>query len=118
MINAIGLVAVVLLIIIIYLFWRIRQKMKGAPGARDDMNTMELIRNWQESKADEAQRQAELRERARQEAQGEIERTLIEKYKREEIERATATSSDRTKKLFKEGLGIDSEKVFSKKCFI
>lgn len=112
--NVIGLVAIVLLIIIVYLFMRIRQKMRGVPGARDDMNTMELVRNWQEAKAEDAQRHAELRERARREAQGEIERTLIEKYKREEIAKATSTGSDRAKTLFKEGLGIDSDKVFAK----
>lgn len=114
MINYLGIVAIVLLIIIIYFFIRLRQMMKHAPGARSDMNTIDLIKNWQAQKAEDAQRQAELHERARMAAQPEIEETILERYKQEEITKATTPPGDKLKTTLKQGLGIDTDKVFGK----
>lgn len=113
MVNVLGIVAIVLLIIIVYFYIRMRQMMKNAPGARSDMNTIELIKNWQNQKSIEAQHQADLRDRARAAAQPEIEAAIIDRYKREEIAKATAPPGDRAKTMLKQGLGIDSDKVFS-----
>lgn len=113
-INYLGIVAVVLLGIIIYFFIRLRKLMRGATGARSDMNTIELIKNWQEQKSIEAQRQSDLRERARKAAEPEIEQAIMEQYKREEIAKATAPPGKKGRDMLRQGLGIDAEKIFSK----
>jgi len=113
-INYLGIVAVVLLGIIIYFFIRLRKLMQGAIGARSDMNTIELIKNWQAQKSVEAQRQAEIRDYAKEAARPEIERAIFEKYKQEEIAKATAPPGDRGKNMLKQGLGIDSDKIFGR----
>lgn len=84
------------------------------PGASGDMNTIQLIKNWQTQKSKDSQRMEELRERARQQAQPEIERVIIERYKQEEIMKATQPKSERAKQVLKDGLGIDSDKVFGR----
>jgi hypothetical protein len=114
MINFLGIVAVVLLIIIVYFFIRLRQMMRNTKGARNDMNTIELIKNWQEQKTLDAQYQEGLRDRAREEARVEVEAAIMEKYKREEIAKATAAPGDKLKNTLKQGLGIDSDKIFNK----
>lgn len=108
-----GIVAVVLGIVILYFLFRLRHTMRSAPGANSKMNTIELIKNWQEQKATEAQYQAGLREKARRAAQPEIERVLTEKYTQEAIAEATATKGDKFKQNLKSGLGLDSDKIFS-----
>lgn len=97
--------------IIIYFLLRIRQKLKNMVGATNKMNTIALIKNWQEQKAKQHQEQEGLRQRAYEAAKPEIEAALIEKYKRDAIKDAMTPQGDRFKSKLKEGLGIDIDKV-------
>lgn len=107
-----AITAIVLLIIIGYFLLRLRSMMRNAKGASSDMNTFQLIKNWQEQKAVEAQYQGELREKAREAARPEIEKTMIERYKKEEIAKATTPKGEQLRSKLKSGLGIDSDRVF------
>lgn len=112
-ITVFNIVAVALALIIVYFLIRIRVMIRNAPGARKDMNTMELIKNWREQKAKDAEYQNQLKQRAAEEAKPEIEKALVDKYKKEAIASATAEPKDRFKTSLKEGLGFDSDKAFS-----
>jgi hypothetical protein len=113
MIPLLGIVAVVLGIVIIYFIFKIRSTIKKAPGADSKMNTIELIRNWQEQKSKENEYQNQLRQKAQEQAKPEIEKILVNKYKNEEIAKMTADPKDKFKNNLKSGLGIDSDKMFS-----
>lgn len=109
-----SIVAIVLLIIIAYFLLRLRSMMKNVKGASSDMNTIELIKNWQEQKAADAEYEAELRDKAKDAARPEIEKVLTERYKQEAIAKATTPKSDKFKNAMKGSLGIDSDKIFGK----
>lgn len=109
-----SIVAIVLLCIIVYFLLRLRSMMKNVKGASSDMNTIELIKNWQEQKAADAEYEADLRDKAKEAARPEIEKVLTERYKQEAIAKATTPKSDKFKNAMKGSLGIDSDKLFSK----
>ena len=100
--------------IIIYFLLRIRTMMKGMPGATNKMNTIQLIKNWQDQKAKDAQYQNELKDRARAEARPEAEKILVQRYKDDAIKEMTASKGDQVKDKMREGLGIDLNKASSK----
>lgn len=108
------IVSVVLAIVIVYFFFRIRSMMKSTPGAREDMNTKELIKNWQNQKSKDAEYQEELRKKAQEQAKPEVERILVDRYKEQEIARATTDKGTQFKEKMKSGLGIDIDKATSK----
>lgn len=113
MIDAIMIAFIVLAILIIYALIRLRIILKRMPGATSKMNAIELIKNWQEQKARDAQRLEEIREKAKVAAQPKIEEALIEKYTQEEIAKATGTSTQGADAI-RRGLGIDTNKIFSR----
>jgi hypothetical protein len=100
--------------IIIYFLLRMRVMLKGMPGADSKMNSIQLVKNWQEQKAKESQYQNELRERARAEAKPEAEKILVQRYKNEAINQMTASKTDQVRDKMKGGLGIDLNKASSK----
>lgn len=99
--------------IIIYFLLRIRSMMRAMPGADSKMNTVELVKNWQEQKALEAQYQNDLKARAREAAKPEVERIMMQRLVDAEIGRATTNKGTFSEKL-KTGLGIDLDKAGSK----
>jgi hypothetical protein len=87
--------------------------LKNAPGARSEMNTKELIKNWQSQKAKDNEYQDELRKRAQEQAKPVVERILVDKYTQEEINRATTDKGTQFKEKLKDGLGINIDKATS-----
>ena len=114
MISALGIAAIVLVLIILYFLIRLRGMMRNAPGANNKMGTIALIKNWQEQKARDAQYQADLKEYARRQAEPEIAKVMVDKYKQEAIKEATTDKGTQFKERMRQGLGIDIDKATSK----
>lgn len=100
--------------IIIYFLLRIRMMLKHMPGADNKMNTIELIKNWQEEKAKEAQYQNEMKAYAREQARPEAERIMVDRYKQQAIKEMTTDKGSQMKEKMKTGLGIDLDKAASR----
>ena len=109
--TVIIILVIVLGIIIGYFLFRLYQRLRTAPGNRKDMTTKELIRNWQETRRKEYEYHEELRARAREQAKPEIEKELINRYKEQEIRKATEEKG--IKQSLKAGLGLDVDKFAS-----
>jgi len=88
--------------------------LRDTPGARNEMSTKELIKNWQAEKAKESEYQEEIRKEAQEEARPEVKRILKERFKEEEISRATTPKGTQFKEKLKTGIGIDIDKATSK----
>lgn len=112
--TVLAIVSVVLLIVIVYFVIRLRQMLKNAPGATEKMNTKELIKNWQNQKAQDNKYQDDLRKRAQEEAKPEVEKILMDRYKEQEIARATTDKGTQFKDKLKSGLGVDVDKATSR----
>jgi hypothetical protein len=108
------IVSTVLAIVIIYFLIRLRKTLREMPGANDGMNPKELIKNWQAEKAKENAYQEEIRKEAQEEARPEVKRILKERFKEEEIAKATTDKGTQFKDKLKTGLGIDIDKATSK----
>jgi hypothetical protein len=78
------------------------------------MSTKELIKNWQAEKAKQNEYQEEIRKEAQEEARPEVKRILKERFKEEEINKATTDKGSQFKDKLKTGLGIDIDKATSK----
>jgi hypothetical protein len=104
---------IALIAIITYFYFRLRSMIRNAPGANNRMTTKELIKNWQNNKAKDAEYKNNLRKQAAKEAKPIIEKILVDKYKNEAIKEATADKSTQFKEKMKEGLGIDFDKATS-----
>ena len=100
--------------IIIYFLLRLRMKLKQMPGATGKMNAIDLIKNWQEEKAKEAQYQNDLKARAKELARPQAEKIMMQRYVDEEIRVATTDKSTQAKDTLKTGLGLDIDKATSK----
>lgn len=99
--------------IILYFLIRFRQMMTEQPGAHSGMGTIELIKNWQENKAEEAKADNDLRRQAREAAKADAQNILLERYKQEEIKKMTTPKSDQMKANIRDNLGFNIDKATS-----
>lgn len=107
------IVSTVLTIIIIYFLIRLRKMLRDTPGAKSEMSTKELIKNWQAEKGKETAYQDEIRKEAKEAARPEVKKILMEKFKEEEVTRATTNKGVQFKDKLKGGLGIDIDRATS-----
>lgn len=107
------ILSTVLAIVIIYFLIRLRKTLRDTAGAKEGMSPKELIKNWQAEKAKETAYQDEIRKEAQEEARPEVKKILKERYKEQEISKATTDKGSQLKDKLKSGLGIDVDKTFS-----